>query len=103
MGYNVLKIIGKKKIKGGEETHYQKGIGENIARELWWWKSIKYQNGTQYFWNGTEDVALHTVSDWMNSPGHRGNILNNKYDVEGIGVALSDPKTNIIMVTQNFF
>lgn len=33
------------------------------------------------------DQAQETVNDWMNSPGHRANILNENYRDIGVGVA----------------
>lgn len=40
---------------------------------------------TSYY--GTAEVNQRAVSGWMNSPGHRRNILNGAYDEAGIGVA----------------
>jgi hypothetical protein len=35
------------------------------------------------------DTSLNTVVAWMNSPGHRANILNNTYTEVGFGIANS--------------
>jgi uncharacterized protein YkwD len=42
---------------------------------------------------GTGSLATprQTVEDWMNSPGHRANILNGKFRDIGIGVAEGTP------------
>jgi uncharacterized protein YkwD len=45
------------------------------------------------------DVASRFMKGWMNSSGHRRNILNDNYTHEGIGVAVSGGK---IYVTVNF-
>ncbi|GAB3644691.1 CAP domain-containing protein [Glycomyces tarimensis] len=52
------------------EQGYQGGVGENIAA-------------------GYPDVAS-VMEGWMNSEGHRANILNCDYDVIGIGIADRD-------------
>ena len=35
-----------------------------------------------------DELAKETVEGWMNSPGHRANILNEKYNEAGMGVAI---------------
>ncbi len=47
-------------------------IGENIA----WLR-------------GHEDPAVRVVQGWMNSPGHRENILDTRYRESGMGLAVS--------------
>ena len=39
------------------------------------------------------------VHHWMDSPGHRGNILNASYQVEGIGFARSRKQTGRVDLT----
>jgi len=39
---------------------------------------------TTYY--STGEINQRTVTGWMNSPGHRRNILNSEYDEAGIGV-----------------
>jgi len=48
----------------------------------------------------TETIATDVVNDWMNSPGHRENILNANFETEGIGVYQGDD--GALFVTQNF-
>jgi len=48
---------------------------------------------------GVDTIATETVNGWMNSPGHRVNILTSHFQSEGIGVSISG---NQIYVTQNF-
>ena len=59
-------------------------IGENIAKQ------------TGYY---DPNVAQTFVQCWMNSPGHRANILSEDYTHAGVGITFED---NIIYVTQNF-
>jgi uncharacterized protein YkwD len=53
--------------------------------------SIEYINEvpTIYHWRDLERIARTTVTKWMNSPGHRVNILEPSWKSEGIGVAIS--------------
>ena len=51
-------------------------------------------------YHSLEELANLVVDGWMDSPGHRENILNSSYDVEGIGVAINDDEE--VYVTQNF-
>jgi uncharacterized protein YkwD len=54
---------------------------------------------TSYDWRSLEEIAQVTVNGWMDSPGHRQNILTPHISYEGIGVAFGpDDK---VYVTQN--
>ncbi len=53
-------------------------IAENIAR--------RYGTG---LYSLTVENARKTHSDWMNSPGHRANILTEKYTHVGIGLSVN--------------
>ena len=68
-------------------SYYTKGIGENIYRE-------------QGFADLGQGIASRVVDAWMNSPGHRKNILTTQYSKEGIGIAASTDGR--VYVTQNF-
>ncbi len=59
-------------------------IGENIAR---------YQNAPM------DKIASENVKGWMNSPGHRENILHPDYTYIGVGVVISGKD---YLATQNF-
>jgi uncharacterized protein YkwD len=53
-----------------------------------------------YDWNSEGKIAETTVQGWMNSRGHRKNILFSHWRSEGIGVAIApDGK---VYITQNF-
>lgn len=81
-------------------SYYKEGIGENIFQN-WLYDSITYTNGaSSYDWSSMEEIAQSTVQGWMNSPGHRKNILEPDYDSEGIGVAISNDGK--VYVTQDF-
>jgi uncharacterized protein YkwD len=69
--------------------------------QTWPYSSITYI-GTRQVPNymTLERIASQTVNGWMNSPGHRENVLDKGYDREGIGVAIG--ANEAVYVTQNF-
>jgi len=60
------------------------GIGENIAQD---------------FGGSEQEVAKNLMAAWMNSPGHRANILNKDYSYFGAGVYQNG---TYYYATQNF-
>lgn len=91
MGY-ICRIVENDKIR--------EGIAENI------YKTTLYETFTQrghqksYDWRTKQEIAQTTVKEWMNSPGHAGNILNKDYAKSGVGIAKT--KNNEILITHNF-
>jgi len=65
------------------------GIGENIHM---------VKGSSMVLWS-PESIAELAVSGWMDSPGHKKNILTSNFSNEGIGVSIS---AFTIHVTQNF-
>ena len=51
-------------------------------------------------WNSEGEIAQSTVRGWMESAGHRQNILTNSYDKDGIGIAISSDDK--VYITENF-
>ncbi|PRX70766.1 uncharacterized protein YkwD [Cohnella sp. SGD-V74] len=47
--------------------------------------------------------AIFAHAEWMNSEGHRSNILGDKYERLGVGIAYSDDYEYRIYYTQNFY
>ena len=91
-GYNCYKNFG---------TSYRDGIGENIFQNNLY-NGVTYYNGVPvYDWNSQSEIASSTVIGWMNSPGHRQNILDSSYDKEGIGIAISSDDK--VYITQDFW
>ena len=65
------------------------------------YSSVTYYGGVpSYDWNTQEEIAESTVQGWMNSPGHRQNILTAYWESEGIGVAISDDDK--VYITEDF-
>jgi hypothetical protein len=50
-------------------------------------------------WRSVDSAAQESVTGWMNSPGHRANILDSAYDEAGVGVAYVN---GYIVATQVF-
>lgn len=86
-GYDVRRSLG-----GGWTTS---GIGENIGM-----MPTGNVVGHGYVNNDPESVARAMVQAWMNSPGHRENILRTQYARIGVGVAYDG--TLYYYGTQNF-
>jgi uncharacterized protein YkwD len=90
-GYTCIKNYG---------SYYTYGIAENIFQNNLY-TSVTYSNGDySYAWSTQEAIAQSTVIGWMNSEGHRKNILTPSFNSEGIGVAIaSDDK---VYITEDF-
>ena len=82
-------------------TYYYEGLGENIA-QYYLYSSATYLAGVEIRRNyyTLNKLAAEIVDGWMNSPGHRENILNTRYDRAGIGVAVDAEEA--VYATQNF-
>ena len=77
---------------------YSYGLAENIMQgDVWHSKTIGLGGGTD--WMSVGDVVRMAVDGWMDSPGHRENILMPRYDRSGVGGALDG---DVIYLTQNF-
>ncbi len=50
-------------------------------------------------WQEEHELAVRAVDGWMNSPGHRANILKGEYDEAGMGVAYVN---SYVIITQVF-
>ena len=77
------------------------GIAENIYSG-WLYSSITYIGFIPIKdYMSLNEIAAEVVGGWMDSPGHRQNILTKMYDREGIGVAVNYENEELL-VTQNF-
>lgn len=91
-GYKCEKRVGNLIYQGIAENIFQ----NNLYDTVWYTGGIP----TSYEWNTLDDIAKSTVDGWMDSPGHRQNILTATYDTEGIGVEISSDDK--VYITQNF-
>jgi|GEM_PF-1810266 len=84
------------RVDGSGNTYYTGG--ENIA-QTWYDTPVRTDGGTDTYTTETE-LANAIVTQWMNSPGHRENILASQWENEGIGVYVTDDGK--VYATQNF-
>lgn len=82
-------------------SYYTTGLAENI------WQGYTYSSymtagaPSSYTWlEGEEELARQAVRGWMESPGHRENMLDPQYDRIGVGVEISLDEQ--VLATQNF-
>ncbi|MCH9038536.1 MAG: CAP domain-containing protein [Chloroflexi bacterium] len=91
VGYDCIKRYG---------TRYTFGLAENI-HQGWLYSSTTYFNGVPIRdWNSQEEIATAAATGWMNSHGHRENILTDTYDRTGVGVAIAEDGK--VYITQDF-
>ena len=74
--------------------------GENIYQNNLYSRVTIRGNQKTYDLNSSEQIAETTVSGWMNSPGHRQNILQKSYSRTGLGAAIAP--NGQILITQIF-
>ena len=90
-GYNCRKNYG---------SYYTYGLAENLFQNNLYSSATYYSNRTTvYSWTSPEEIAQSSVAGWMNSSGHRENILTSSYGREGIGVAIGSEK---VYITEDF-
>lgn len=83
------------------DTQYTTG-GENIAK-TYYETTIALENGSTVHHDTPEELAEGVVQQWMNSEGHRENILKPYWNNEGIGVETTEEDgATAVYVTQNF-
>ena len=74
--------------------YFMTGIAENIGK-----MPTGNVEGIGYVADTPESIAKAHVDSWMESPGHRQNILDPRYDTLGVGVAFDG---QFYVATQNF-
>lgn len=66
---------------------------DRIKQTGWFSGGRSYAFAENIAWgSGTLSNPQHIVESWMNSAGHRHNILNRRYTELGVGVALGTPE-----------
>ena len=85
-GYSIMKSYG-----GG----YRVGIAENIGM-----MPAGNVVGMGYVGSDADSIAKAQVHSWMDSPGHRANILDSSYEKLGVGVDYDNP---YYISTQDFW
>jgi uncharacterized protein YkwD len=81
-------------------------MAENIFQNNLYSRVIEEQKRKNaekiYIWNSPEQIASTTLKGWMDSEGHRQNILHKNYTREGIGVAIAENDDGKVYITQIF-
>jgi len=90
-GFICINTVGNLVYSGLAENIFQ----NNLYEKTWFIDGVP----ASHEWNTIEEIAQSTVDGWMDSEGHRKNILNKKFDREGIGVVISDDDK--VYITQN--
>lgn len=72
--------------------------GENLA-QTWWRRRVDTGDGVVVH-DTPEGLAEGIVTGWMNSPGHRENLLRPPWNTEAIGIARADDDR--VLAVQNF-
>ncbi len=83
-------------------SYYSEGIAENIFQTSLYSSYTTTLGGlvVSRDYMALEEIASQIVDGWMDSPGHRENILETSYDKEGSGAVVSADEK--VYVTQNF-
>jgi uncharacterized protein YkwD len=85
-----------------ESRYYADGIsaysGENI-NQMWWQERMTTPHEITYI-DSPADLGQFAVSSWMDSDGHRENILRVTNGAEGIGIAKNE--TGAVYAVQVF-
>lgn len=88
-------------VVGNQQAH---GIAENIYDASAYHTRRTTTQGDEtsvtYDWKTADELSETVVQGWMDSPGHRRNILDDTYEAQGLGVAVSDDLR--VLVTQTF-
>lgn len=86
----------KERLKNGEvDCSYS---GENIA-QTWWKRTIDTKDGEAYY-DDAKSLAEGLTNQWMNSKEHRKNILRERWNSIGVGVAITS--SGRVYAVQNF-
>jgi uncharacterized protein YkwD len=86
------------------DSRQARGIGENIYNTATYHSRRTTRRGDDvsvtYNWKTSDEIAAAVVQGWMDSSGHRRNILNDTYQAQGLGLFVSDDLR--VFVTQTF-
>ncbi len=91
-GYTKETRIGNQVYVGGENLFQYNVVASNTY-------DVETKEIHGYVFNSLEDLARSTVDGWMESPGHRENILT-PFTREGIGVEVTEEGE--VYITENF-
>ncbi len=103
-GYPTRRRVGSVIHTGIGENIYQAGLFESADERTLYrvHRGLRTVVGreTIYSWRTPGELARQIVRGWMESPGHRRNILEPHYQREGVGVAFTP---EMAFATENLF
>lgn len=67
-------------------------VSENIHRGYLNERMRVYNSSQIIYTDDAESVARYIVQGWMNSPGHRTNLLSTRWDYIGVGIYFDSPE-----------
>ena len=79
---------------------FREGLGENLYQDNLYSRIRITGTERTYDWNTSREIAANSVRGWMNSAGHRHNILEAAYGQTGIGIVIGDDDK--VFITQVF-
>jgi hypothetical protein len=77
-GYQVFK---------GDDSQIISAVEAELTKREESFKQEKSLNVQNISWYSSPKISVSMVKGWMNSPGHRANILNSDYNETGIGLS----------------
>jgi uncharacterized protein YkwD len=80
--------------------YFTDGLAENIYQGNLYSRIRITGNKRSYDWYSPEEIAEEAVEGWMDSAGHRRNILEKGYERTGIGIAID--REDRVFFTQIF-
>jgi uncharacterized protein YkwD len=95
-----LNLVYEKNIKAlTGETDIIAAVKNEVAKRAQLLNEEKTIRVTETVWHSETETEKQTIDGWMNSPGHRANILYADYTGAGLGIARIK---NYIIITQIF-
>jgi len=91
-GYTCVKQYGNIKMSGISENIFLGYLYDQVLTES--------GEETLYHWLSEEEIAEKTLEGWMESKGHKKNLLNPNHEKTGFGIATT--KKHQIYITQTY-
>lgn len=95
-----VKLVEAESSAGETEETARVRIAKLLADRTALVKAQEALNWVNREWKGAQEIAGESAADWMNSPGHRRNILTPDFEESAIGAAIVN---DYIILTQVFF
>jgi len=80
--------------------YFTEGLAENIYQGSLYRRIIISGAEKSYEWYSTEELARDAVKGWLNSSGHKRNLLDKRYERTGMGASIAPDRK--VYITQVF-